>query len=108
MVEKVKIVRNDAVTLAEKTAITTNGVDVDFSGMDDRTLLLVTSTAAADVKLTIAKGTGIQAVGDGTVNVPAGKTVGIVLESAKYKKLSDGTVNIKASATGTSVQVIEL
>lgn len=108
MVEKVKIIRNDAVTLADKTAITTSGVDIDFNGRDDKTLLIVTSTASADVTLTIAKGTGIQAVADGTITVPAGKTVGIVLESMKFKNLSNGTVNIKASATGTSVQVVEL
>ena len=108
MVEKVKIVRNDAVQLLDATAISTNGVDIDFNGRDDKTLVLVTSTASSVVKLTVAKGTGIQAVGDAEISVPAGKTVGIVLESMKFKNLSKGTVNIKASATGTAVQVVEL
>lgn len=108
MVEKVKIARNDAVELLEATAITTSGVDVDFNGRDENILLLIKSTASSDVKLTVAKGTGIQAVGNKEITVPAGKTVGIVLESMKFKNLSKGTVNIKASATGTTVQVIEL
>lgn len=108
MVERVKIVRNGAVELSEPVAITTAGVDIDFNGRDDKTLILVNSTSSSKVTLTIAKGTGFQALVDETIEVPANKTVGIVLESAKFKKLSDGTVNIKASATGTTVQVVEL
>ena len=105
---KTKMKRNAAVELPAATAITTSGVDVDFNGKDEMTLLLIASTAGSKVNVTIAKGTGIQAVGDEVVEVPAGKTVGVVLESAKFKKLADGTVNIKASATGTTVQVVEL
>ena len=108
MVEKVKIIRNDAVELLDATAITTSGVDINFNGRDENILLLIKSTASSAVKLTVAKGTGIQAVGDAEISVPAGKTVGVVLESMRFKKLSDGTVNIKASATGTTVQVVEL
>ncbi len=105
---KTKMKRNAAVELPAATAITTTGVDIDFNGKDEMTLLLITSTASSAVTLTIAKGTGIQAVADETVSVPANKTVGVVLESAKFKNLKDGTVNIKASATGTTVQVVEL
>lgn len=108
MVEKVKIIRNDAVELLDATAIPTSGVDINFNGRDENILLLIKSTASSAVKLTVAKGTGIQAVGDAEISVPAGKTVGVVLESMRFKKLSDGTVNIKASATGTTVQVVEL
>ena len=107
-VEKTKMTRNTAVELSAATAITTGGVDVDFSGKDEMTLLLISSTAGSAVTVTIVKGNGIQAVADETVSIPAGKTCGIVLESAKFKNLSDGTVKIKASATGTTVQVVEL
>lgn len=107
-VVKTKMIRNAAVELPAATAITTSGVKVDFSGKDEMILLLIASTASSAVTVTISKGNGIQAVADETVSIPAGKTCGIVLESAKFKNLSDGTVSIKASATGTTVQVVEL
>lgn len=103
-----KTKRNEAVEVPAGTAITTAGIEVDFNGQDDRTLLLVTSGASSAVTLTILNGNGIQAVGDETISVAAGKTVAIVLESMRYKNLKNGTVKLKASATGLTVQPIEL
>ena len=103
-----KTKRNEAVEVPEATAITTAGIEVDFDGQDDRTLLLVTSGANAAVTLTVLNGNGIQAVGDETFSVAAGKTVAIVLESMRFKNLKNGTVKLKASATGLTVQPIEL
>ena len=70
--------------------------------------MLFTSSATSLVTLTVANGTGLQACGDDEFKIKAGKTIAVVLESMGFKKLSDGTVNIKASDTGVTVQVVEV
>lgn len=107
-IEITKTKLNEAVELPTATSVTTAGVDIDFDGKDDRTVLIFTSSASSQITLTVANGDGLQACGDEEFKINAGKTVVVVLESMKFKKLTDGTVNVKASGSGVTVQVVEV
>ena len=106
---------NEAGAVALNTALFTaldasDGAAYDASGRDDKTLLLVQNSATSEGTLTVKAGNGIQGVNDLSVVVPASSTVGLVLESGRFKKISgdDKGKIILAGAATLKVAVVKL
>lgn len=78
------------------TLVGADGMEIDFTGVDMRTLIMVDSTAG----VTIKAGNGIQGVAD--LEVAAGKSV--VLESGAFKFVS-GVHKGKVFITGATAKV---
>lgn len=88
----------------------TAGTSIDFTGEDEKTLILFNNTATSAGTAVITAGTGIQGVKDITVNVPTGFSA-MVLESGFHKRTTGdnkGGVVIKPSATTITVAAVEL
>lgn len=95
------------------TALTTSYKTVDFTGVDENTLLLVNnSSTSAAATLTIKQGNGIAGVADLEIEVAAGKTLALQLNSQEFMSVTGedkGCLNAKASAASTlSLAVVEL
>lgn len=94
------------------TALTTSYKTVDFTGVDENTVLLVSNSASAAATLTIKQGNGIAGVADLEIEVAAGKTVALQLNSQEFMSVSGddkGCLNVKASvASALSLAVVEL
>lgn len=101
-VNAVKIPLSSGVVIPDFVAQTasTDGVRVDFSHMDTRTVIIVQNSGATAVNVTIEKGDGIQGVADEVFSVPNGKMIAFNLESGKFKQTTGankGYVVMKAA-----------
>jgi hypothetical protein len=78
----------------------TDGAVIDFSSAEDRRILIIIENSDSEnaEEVTVKKGTGIQATGDHVVSVAASTTVCAVVESGKFKNMSNGLVNITGSS----------
>ncbi len=84
---------------AQVACDTSTGAGVDYGAAEDRRIvLLIENTAEVSEQVTIAKGSGIQAVADYVFSVPANSKVALVVESGRYKNFSDAMVRIKGSS----------
>ena len=94
-----------------KTAETTTAKYFDFAGKDDKTAIIIDNSAnSSPTTVTVLAGTGLNAVADLELKVPASKAVAMRLDSASFKQMAGenkGSFGIKASAT-VQVSVIEL
>ena len=91
------------------TAGVVAGTQLDFTGRDDKTLILMNNTGSAKGTVTFTKGTGIQGVTDVTFDVPVGFSV-VTLDSGFFKQMngdSKGCIVAKPSATTIAFAVVE-
>lgn len=93
------------ITTATMTAAldATDGGYITPNGADEKMLVLVQNTngSAAAKTVTFKAGTGIQGVNDYAVEIAAGKTVIVALESGRFKIMS-GTNKGKIHLTGAA------
>ena len=92
------------------TAGVVAGTPLDFTGRDDKTVILFNNTGNAAGTAVITAGTGIQGVTDITVEVPVGFSV-CALNSGSFKQTkgtNKGDVLIKPSATTIACAVVEI
>ncbi len=92
------------------TAGVVAGTPLDYTGRDDKTVVIFNNTGSAKGTAVITKGTGIQGVTDITVDVPVGFSA-CALNSGSFKQLSGenkGDIVIKPSATTISAAVVEI
>lgn len=92
-----KVPLNSGVALPTLMALTADGGEIAFTGMDTKTVILVENSAAAAGEITFKAGSGIQGVADLTVSVPASATLAFVLESGAFK--SKGVVKVAGATT---------
>lgn len=88
----------------------TAGTPLDYTGRDDKTVVIFNNTGSAKGTAVITKGTGIQGVTDITVDVPVGFSV-CALNSGSFKQLegtNKGDVVVKPSATTIGFAVVEI
>ena len=108
-ISKVKCKEYDVVEVAF-TALSTSYKTVDFTGVDENTLLLVQNSASSEGTVTIKAGNGIAGVTALVLTIPAHKTVAFQLNSQEFKSVSGedkGFLNVKGSATTLSLAVVE-
>lgn len=87
------------------------GAEIDFSGRDDKMLIMLQNTTGQDVTVTVKAGNGIQGVCDLTVELAEGGMATLALESGRFKNVSGsdkGKVILAASAAGVGVMVFKL
>ena len=92
------------------TAGVVAGTPLDFTGRDDKTLILMNNTGSAAGTCTFTAGTGIQGVQDITVDVPVGFSA-VALDSGFFKQMNGsnkGHVVAKPSATTIAFAVVEI
>lgn len=109
MVNRTVVKVNEAPKGFTFTAGVTAGTALDFTGRDDKTLILMNNTGSSKGTVTFTKGTGIQGVADLTVEVPVGFSV-CALDSGYFKQMNGtdkGCVVAKPSATTITFHVIE-
>ena len=85
------------------------GTPLDFTGRDDKTIILMNNTGSGAGTVTFTKGTGIQGVADATFEVPVGFSA-VTLDSGFFKQMNGtnkGCVVAKPSATTIAFAVIE-
>ena len=100
-----KLKMNEAGKLPAATALSAEGVGVDYTGKEDGRIVLILS-GSGDV--TVAAGNGIQGTEDMVVTVDT--QAAVVLESGKYMQVSGenkGKVVLKG-ASSMSVVAVEL
>lgn len=68
-------------------AVPAEGAYIDFTDVDLKTFIMVKNSGSAAKTVTIKAGDSAQAAGDYVFSVDAGKTVGLSLESGRYKNL---------------------
>ena len=86
-----------------------DGAEIDYSGRDDKMLIMLMNTTDSTVTVTVKAGNGIQGVCDLTVEV-AGMTT-LALESGRFKNVSGpdkGKVILAASAAGVGVMAFKM
>ena len=108
MVTRVITKMNEAPVGFEFVSGVPEGTPLDFTGRDDKTLILMNNTGEAGT-VTFEKGTGIQGVVDATFDVPAGFSA-VTLDSGFFKKMNGdnkGCVVAKPSAATISFAVVE-
>lgn len=108
-----KLVRNEADVIPATAAVNaTDGAMLDLNGIVDEKLLILIENAGSAAKVaTIKAGNGIQGVHDLEISVDAGKTVGIVIESMKFKNVSGenmGKVIILGASTDIKIAAVQL
>lgn len=95
-----------------KTAVTTTAKYFDFAGKDDKTAIIIDNSANSSVTtVTVLAGTGLNAVADLELKVPASKVVAMRLDSASFKQMAGenkGSFGIKTASGTVQVSVIEL
>jgi hypothetical protein len=106
-ISRVKTIRHD---VAEYTpvALATTGKTIDFEGVDENCVILITGSANDTV--TFVKGDHIQGVADLEVSITANKTYAIAVPSMEFKNVSGtnkGLVVVKGAST-TTVAVVEI
>lgn len=109
-VVKTVIKMDEAPKAFEFTAGVVAGTPLDFTGRDDKTIVIFNNTGSGKGTATITAGTGIQGVTDFTVDVPVGFSV-CALNSGSFKQLSGankGDVLVKPSATTIAFAVVEI
>lgn len=110
-IERVKC-KDYAAVEVTYTALTTSYKTVDFTGVDENTLLLVINVASSATTLTIKQGNGIGGVTDLEIEVPASKTVALQLNSQEFKSVTGddkGCISVKASAASAlSLAAVEM
>lgn len=92
---------NTAAAMPATAAVdATNGATIDFSGYEDRRILIIAENADTEnaENVTIEMGTGIQGTADYTFSVPASGKYCCVVESGKFKNMSTGLVTITGTA----------
>lgn len=92
------------------TAGVVAGTPLDYTGRDDKTVVIFNNTGSAAGTCTFTKGTGIQGVADVTVPVPVGFSA-CALNSGSFKQLTGdnkGTIVAKPSATTITFAVVEI
>lgn len=98
-----KLAQNTAAVIELVAATTANdGVAIDFTEQDSKTVILVKNDGSSEQTFTVKQGDGIQGVADYIGTVGAGKTAVINLESGRFKKLygeNKGKVLIIPSST---------
>ncbi len=107
------LVRNEATVLEDAVALKTTGLTIDYENKScGKILILISNTGSAAKKATIVKGDSLQGTEDLEISVTNGTTVGLVIESGRFEKVSGenkGKVMIKGEdATSLKVQVVEL
>ena len=102
LIENAVLKRNEATVLPELTEVAAGeGALVPFDTDDAKTLILIENAGGETATAVIHKGDGIQGVADMEVEIEAGATVCIVVESMKFKNMSGenkGNVLITGSA----------
>lgn len=108
-VSRVKTARH-ALTEWSWTSLTANtATTVDFDGVDENCVLLVTATA--NDTLTVSKGNHIQGVADLELSITADKLYAIALPSMEFKNVSGtnkGYIVVTAGKSTTSVALVEI
>lgn len=106
-ISRVKTIRHDVVEYTP-VALATTGKTIDFEGVDENCVLLISGTAADTV--TIVKGDHIQGVADLELTIAANKTYAVSIPSMEFKNVSGtnkGCVVVKGAST-TKVAVVEI
>ncbi|WP_294465536.1 hypothetical protein [uncultured Anaerofustis sp.] len=100
-VESVKIIKNQVSGYPTFTAIGEEGVLVDYSSADDKTLLIL--SASADSTVSVHAGNGIQGAEDNqfSFEIKNGETKTLVLESGMFMDVKENKGKVKITATGT-------
>lgn len=96
-----------AITTASLTTAVdaTDGATFVMDEADEKYLVMVSNVHVSAAKsVTFKAGNGLQAVGDYTVEIAAGKSVVLALESGVFKNVS-GTNKGKVVITGTSADI---
>lgn len=88
-----------------------NGAEIDFSGRDDKMLVLLQNVTSSPVTVTVKAGNGIQGVCDLKIELAGNATATLALESGRFKNVSGedkGKVILAASAAGAGAMAFKL
>ena len=105
---------NEAYTfnIAEGVAIdAADGAEIDYSGRDDKMMIMLQNVTSSPVTATFKAGNGIQGVCDLTVELAGNAAATLALESGRFKNVSGpdkGKVILAASAAGVGVMAFKL
>lgn len=96
-------------SIPEFVAVPTEGIEIDFTFADYKTLVLIKNTTQAAIDITFAKGNSPLSGEDGVFTVGADDTVGFALESGRYKLISGehrGCLFATPSAVGLTAAAV--
>ena len=88
-----------------------DGAEIDYSGRDDKMLIMLLNETSSPVTVTVKAGNGIQGVCDLTVELASNAMATLALESGRFKNVSGpdkGKVILAASAAGVGVMAFKL
>ena len=88
-----------------------DGAEIDYSGRDDKMLIMLMNTTDSTVTVTVKAGNGIQGVCDLTVELAGTAMATLALESGRFKNVSGpdkGKVILAASAAGVGVMALKM
>ncbi len=90
----VEVPIHDVAAITMTAINATDGMYIDFSGMDHRTVIIMTNSASSAGSVVLVAGDHIQGVADVTLSVPASSTVLMTVESMAFK-ITDGASDYK-------------
>lgn len=88
-----------------------DGAEIDYSGRDDKMMIMLLNETNSTATVTVKAGNGIQGVCDLTVELAEGGMATLALESGRFKNVSGpdkGKVILAASAAGVGAMALKL
>ena len=88
-----------------------DGAEIDYSGRDDKMLILLMNATDSTVTVTVKAGNGIQGVCDLKIELAGASSKVLALESGRLKNVSGpdkGKVILTASAAGAGAMAIKM
>ena len=88
-----------------------DGAEIDYSGRDDKMLIVLMNATESTVTVTVKAGNGIQGVCDLKIELAGDASAVLALESGRFKNVSGedkGKVILATSAAGVGVMAIKM